>query len=652
MSYHIKTINFESENDDIKKYYIKNQDAENQDVENHIINNLGKINIFVGENNSGKSSFLRQIQSIDSICFSYIDNAIMVGINEIYKSFCSSYNSFIQSTYINRQETIRILSVLDNENLNYIYSNQSFLGLDKIVNEKNKNRSDNIQNNYNYTNDVLEKHKLLLNDFISKNLSLTDFNFEKIYIPVLRGLRHPIHKDSSLKEIIGKDRLNQLGIFDFSKERTLSDYHFIKDKTDVFTGLSLYEDIKKLLLGTHEAREIIRDFENFLSENFFNNELITLTPKHDSDVIHVSIGKTKDIAIYDLGDGIQSIIILTFPLFKNQGKKLLVFIEEPELFLHPGMQRILVETFLDKRFDGFQYFIATHSNHLLDLTLDLEEEAQISIFTCKKDSNEDKKFIIENVSSSDNSPLKLLGVRNSSIFLSNCTIWVEGITDRLYLRHYLKLYQEYKNKKDKSRIYKEDLHFSFVEYSGGNITHWSFLGDGSDEKPTINYEKICNKIFLIADKDYEDNINKKKDPEKIRRHQKLKGILGKNFQRLNCTEIENLIKEHVLISVIEEFEPSLKIEKSVTQEEYATKRLGRFIDKKLLTISKRKGKNAEGKLLENNYKYAEKSGTIKEKERFCNSALKYTKIFDTDLSNEAQALCELIYNFIEEQNKN
>lgn len=646
MSYHIKTINFESENDDIKKYYIKNQD-----VDNHIINNLGKINIFVGENNSGKSSFLRQIQSIKSYFFKP-NSFYLTTLNNSLDSINEKINSILSQQGLNVGDFSNIES-----NYFFIKSNEDVLI--PILSEFSKKVTTFYRqkvNGINYQNDVInfeKETKSFLNGKLKDQLKITNFDFEKVYIPVLRGLRDPIYSD--LKETLLKEKLDKnemLSTENLFKRRTLSDYTYIESKTEVFTGLSLYEDIKKLLLGTHEAREIIRDFENFLSENFFNNELITLTPKHDSDVIHVSIGKTKDIPIYNLGDGIQSIIILTFPLFKNQGKKLLVFIEEPELFLHPGMQRILVETFLDKRFDGFQYFIATHSNHLLDLTLDLEEEAQISIFTCKKDSTEAKKFIIENVSSSDNSPLKLLGVRNSSIFLSNCTIWVEGITDRLYLRHYLKLYQEYKNEKDKSRIYKEDLHFSFVEYSGGNITHWSFLGDGSDEKPTINYEKICNKIFLIADKDYEDNINNKKDPEKIRRHQKLKDILGKNFQRLNCTEIENLIKEHVLISVIEEFEQNLKIEKSVKQKEYANERLGRFIDKKLLTISKRKGKNAEGNLVENNYKYAEKSGTIKEKERFCNSALKYTKSFDTDLSKEAQTLCELIYNFIEEQNKN
>lgn len=609
MGYHIKSINLENEHEELKRYEIKHSDPQ----KNNLLDKLGKINIFVGENNSGKSNFLRQLQSIESYFFYPNNFNIRKGniLRNKFNEFC------IRNGFTNH-----VLKEIE-----YINSGEELFKLPKETEQQIKSSINRgIQSMYKDYRDSLKNE-----------LKIINFDFEKIYIPVLRGLRNPLYENNLAEDIF----LN----------RTKKDYKNLK--SEIFTGLSLYEDIKKLLLGTHEEREIIREFENFLSENFFNNEIITLTPKHDSDVIHVSIGKIKDIPIYNLGDGIQSIIILTFPLFKNQGKKLLVFIEEPELFLHAGMQRILVETFLDKRFDGFQYFIATHSNHLLDLTLDLEEEDQISIFTCKKDNNEDKKFIIENVSSSDNSPLKMLGVRNSSIFLSNCTIWVEGLTDRLYLRHYLKLYQEYSNKSDKTkRVFKEDLHFSFVEYSGGNITHWSFLGDGSGEKPTINYEKICNKIFLIADKDYADDKVTQKETEKMIRHKKLKELLGNSFYRLNCIEIENLIKENVLGKVIKEFEKIEDLVISFSQEKYAEERIGRFIDKKILNNSStRKGKNQEGKTEANKYKYAEKSGTIKHKEKFCTLALKHTKDYEKDLSKEAKELCEKIYDFIKSHNE-
>src|ERR1041384_4416314 len=103
---------------------------------------------------------------------------------------------------------------------------------------------------------------------------------------------------------------------------------------------------------------------------------------------------------------------------------------------------------------------------------------RMSIFTFRKrfdDSTHNEKqaeFEIENVSSGDTSCLELLGVRNSSVFLSNFTIWVEGITDRRYPAHYLKLHVDHLRGTDTSvKDFREDLHYSFVEYGGANITH-------------------------------------------------------------------------------------------------------------------------------------------------------------------------------------
>src|SRR6266481_5930628 len=65
--------------------------------------------------------------------------------------------------------------------------------------------------------------------------------------------------------------------------------------------------------------------------------------------------------------------------------------------------------------------------------------------------------------------------QNSSVFLSNSTIWVEGITDRRYVSHYLDLYQNHlrdeseANSLSAPRRYRQDLHYSFVEYAGATL---------------------------------------------------------------------------------------------------------------------------------------------------------------------------------------
>lgn len=127
------------------------------------------------------------------------------------------------------------------------------------------------------------------------------------------------------------------------------------------------------MLGDLNDREKITDFQDFIEDSFFEGEEVALIPKIKSDVIYVKIGNEREYPIYNLGDRIQTLIILTFPLFKYREENLLFFIEEPELYLHPGMQRKFLEIITDNQFDGYQYFLTTHSNHFLDMTLDMDK---------------------------------------------------------------------------------------------------------------------------------------------------------------------------------------------------------------------------------------------------------------------------------------
>jgi len=56
------------------------------------------------------------------------------------------------------------------------------------------------------------------------------------------------------------------------------------------------------------------------------------------------------------------------------------------------MQRKLIEVYSKPEFEKVQYFITTHSNHLLDITLDFDKN--ISTYSFEKES--DKKYIIDN----------------------------------------------------------------------------------------------------------------------------------------------------------------------------------------------------------------------------------------------------------------
>lgn len=352
----------------------------------------------------------------------------------------------------------------------------------------------------------------------------------KLYIPVFRSLR----------EVAGPNRDDLLA------ECTRRAYFSDKKHTQIFTGQSLFNKIEELALGDLSQRTALKKFEEWISESFFQGEPVAVIPRKGQQVLTLKIGKEQEKPIHDLGDGIQSLLILASPLFERANEHLLVFMEAPELFLHPWLQRVLLEVLSGSRFPRHQYFLTTHSNHFFDLTIDIPS---VSVFTFEKSLEGDSeferppRFEVENASRSDRRPLELLGVRNSSVFLSNCTIWVEGITDRRYIARWIDIYQSNKwggsAARNRAHFYKEDLHYSFVEYGGGNVVHWSFL---DEEGPDV--ERLCGTLFLVADSD-----NAPPGSAKAKRHETLQKTLGKRFHLLAGAEIENLLTPAILKQV-------------------------------------------------------------------------------------------------------
>lgn len=588
-----------------------------------VLDNLSKINVFVGGNNSGKSRFMRSLASMGELRYSPncdVDkiNKLKKDVTESIQRAITSHNSVYHNPTITSIPGITDVDLQTDDEYFCREQNDILKDVSQIINRVVTDQSimystGNMQRSDSLASDFLRKEfakEIELLKELRRELPEKGFSFQKLYIPSLRGLRS----------------LNSAQ--DYYHSRTIQDYFEGKQAPSIFTGLTLYQRVKDLLLGDLHEREAIKDFETFLGDAFFEKRSVALIPRKDKDVLFVKVGNETEFPIYELGDGIQAIIVMTFPLFENRETPLLVFIEEPEIHLHPGLQRIFINTLMT-HFEKHQFFMTTHSNHFLDMTLDY---SNISIFTFEKKLDEKKgrnttgKFDIANVSNADTKPLELLGVKNSCVFLSNCTIWVEGITDRRYLSHYLDLYMDKLEREGNlPKRFKEDLHFSFVEYSGGNITHWSFLG----EQNSIQVDRLCGKLFLISDKD---------GTKKIERQEKLKDALGERFHCLESREIENLASPKVLQKIVEEYEGQDLENFSYSHENYRSKYLGKFIENTILkNEKKRKGK------------YAADSGTVTQKVDFCEKALKHTESFD-DLTQEAQELTIKIYEFIKTHN--
>lgn len=631
-----------------KLYYwaenLENYSADNESAYNQVIE-IKRLNFFIGKNNAGKSRFLRNLfsscESISTVPYLKIDTNIIENItnkkNNISAKIYKGNPVRINSKEISLSELNKEIDILAYTITQYLhYSNKVFL----------KNLYDKLltyyfKNNWGETGLIFSESILGIEKTQSYQNDINIISVEKSYIPILRGMR-PVTEIENKQPYI---------------ERAQKDYFSDKEKynsSNIITGESLYHELKEHLLGEPEQREIIRKYEEKLSQYFFDNETITLIPKHDQDVVNIKIGSDKQFPISELGDGLQQVIILTYEAFIKKDETHAFFIEEPELHMHAGMVRQLMNFYLNET--KHYYFFTTHSNHLLDMA-DESDQVIIQKFVKqpKKNPKDGFDFKIYRCDR-DRDLLASLGVKPSSVYLANCTIWVEGITDRLYITKYMEKYlaeleksgsEQYK----KYRRFMPNYHYTFVEYSGSNLTHWSFSDDYADhlDDKGLSAKAVASEMLLIADGDI------KNKPERVKALQT--EFKKENYFILKCKETENTLPKDSIINVAKSKFSRLRAE---TQKSYDILLIDEITDENYFDHSE----FGIGKLLDQAIKKPTSTttktafadgqgvGTIKYKLDFCREII---KDFDDhphwQLTPKAEELCERIFQHIEKCNR-
>ncbi len=586
---------------------------------------LSLVNIFIGANSSGKSRLLRHLFTLEG--FSYTTNYISA---DPFYSFAEDIKKEFDAILPNG---ITAVGNIRETHLNDIISqNRHFISPAQPIQKMLKEKLDELAsatggsasgaNVYSVDDKAIaERFRNLgtqaLERFQTECPMPWDVRLDKrYYIPILRGMR-PLDAEHS----------------NGYRDRTMQDYFKdapLEPGREIFTGIELYQTLKSKLLGEPEEREAVRDFEGFLSTKFFRSLPVTLIPREGDSTVHIKIGDERQFPICQVGDGLQSLIICVFNIYMElvQNTRALFFIEEPDMCMHPSMQRTFLEVL--NEYKQHQYFITTHSNHFLDMTLDY---SGISVFHFRKVEDAELHFEINVASSRDHNVLLDLGVRNSSVFLTNATIWVEGITDRLYLRCYMEKYRKELKEGDSAKAgvlnkLTEDYHYSFVEYQGSTLTHWDFDPESAEGK-RIKASYLCGNAFVIADGDIINKGNRRETYE---------SMLGDRFCLLPVKEIENLIPEDILRKVVAgRFEERQKDVSGIQFGDYAKQDvgLGRHLDQ-LLSLN-------DGESF-----FSTDSGTIKAKVTFCEKAIEIMNSPDTtwQLPEPMTRLCEKIFSHI------
>jgi len=233
-------------------------------------------------------------------------------------------------------------------------------------------------------------------------------------------------------------------IFEMVKHRL--SYKMNQIEHTMTLGKIEYSNGKSALDILREGDEVFQNIENLLKTHLKLRLKIDNIERTTNYSFSLMDEEGEKVEVFNLSSGQKGILHFIFSLYGYDMKNGLMIIDEPELHLHPQIQRKYLDI-IDAVKDKIktQFIMATHSPIFVSLkTIE-------SVHRFYKENN--FTYVVKpTITASERDLIHILTFTNTSkIFFGNKVILVEGVKDDYFFRYYLHKYSN-RNKEDSSGI--------------------------------------------------------------------------------------------------------------------------------------------------------------------------------------------------------